>query len=142
MSTQHKRLGYCPITGVQLFEFVAQFPHDHPLAGEPLRLGKPFPHAMRVFLILTSGAHMAVSMSSEGLDKLLGGEFYWPELHKRIMRGFMHEQGTAVFRSGKVTSQKQAQQLRQNMIKLYNSPSIGVLDATPWTQIKGEALDA
>lgn len=140
MPSLRKRLGYCPITDVQVWEFQKQFPADHPLAGEPIALGNPFPHALKVTLLLTSGANTSVTMSSDGLDQLLSGKAAWPDLHKAMLRGFIYEMETAVFRSGKVTPPKQAQQTRQVLVKLANSPPIGVLEAVPWTKIREERL--
>lgn len=141
MSFQRKRLGYCPITGTQLFEFRSQFPSEHPLAGEPIALGAPFPHALRVALLLTSGQTTNVSMSSDGLDMLLSGKYLWQDLHKSLIAGLLYEQQTKVIRSGKVTPQQEARQLRQVVVKLNNSPPIGVLHADPWVELTGERLN-
>lgn len=137
---RYKRIGYCPITDVQVWEIKKQFPNDHPLAGEPMELGAPFPHALRVTLVLTSGENTSVTMSSEGLDQLLSGKAHWPELHKAMLRGFIHEMETAVIRSGKVTPPQQAQRVRQTLVRLAQSPPIGVLEAKPWTEIQEERL--
>ena len=62
--------GHCAVTGEPCFDIHETWPHDHPMAGEPKRLGAPHESARRVTLVAVSGAQMIMTMTVEGLAQL------------------------------------------------------------------------
>lgn len=62
--------GHCAVSGNQAFEILEYWPPDHPFAGQPRRLGKPYVSALRVWLVLTDGSQMPITVLDEYLDQV------------------------------------------------------------------------
>ncbi|KPK68171.1 hypothetical protein AMJ82_08905 [candidate division TA06 bacterium SM23_40] len=73
MRPNKKKIGCCTLCGKEVFEILSRYPQDHPLAGEPRKLGKPLESARRVDLVLIGGstASVTVCSSCEVSDKTL-----------------------------------------------------------------------
>lgn len=64
MSQSKKLIGHCTCCDKAVFDIVEVYPHDHPYAGEPRKIGNPHDDALRVTVILTDGKHIDVTICS------------------------------------------------------------------------------
>jgi hypothetical protein len=64
MLPSKKQVGCCTLCGREVFDVLARWPSDHPLAGEVRQIGAPFPSARCCRMVLMSGAQCTVTLCS------------------------------------------------------------------------------
>ena len=62
MLPSRKQAGCCTLCGKEVFEVLARWPSDHPLAGETRQVGSSLPIARRATLVLMSGCVTRITL--------------------------------------------------------------------------------
>ncbi len=130
-----KKLGFCPVSGIQIREIVEQYPNGHPLEGVPTKLGRTFPHAVKVVLLMMSGRTTDISMDANSAKVLtLGMPGGLSRLHKMNVKALLEEEGRYFFRNMRQRPAAEAVKIAE-AIRLYaDDPPVGVLDVIDASQ--------
>lgn len=122
----------CWLTGEELFEVISVFPHDHKLAGHPLKMGKVLPGACRARLLLMDGTNTSVNLHESVADSLRDRLIeLWNNMRARYNFQIQHPD---VFYA-KATEGQMRQIRKTNVTKIDNNPPIDVLDFESWQSI-------
>lgn len=88
-SRPERRLtGRCVVSGEPCFEVLETWPAGHPSAGEPRRLGRPLPKALRVTLVLLDGTTTTVTVCADHLAEVTAA---LPRVWHALCRKMRHD---------------------------------------------------
>ena len=124
-----KRVGFCPVSDLQLREIEEQFPLGHPLEGQPTKLGKMFPHAVKVVLLLMSGRTTDILMAKDSANVLkMGMPGGLSRLHKMNVKALFVEESRYFYRNMRERPKAEAVKIAEAICLYAADPPIGVLD--------------
>lgn len=124
-----KRPHLCTVCDQQCFEVMALWPDDSPLAGEPRRVGRPTPDAVRVDLVLTDGTRTTFTVHDrcvETLEETLPAA--WRKMLERMRWERKHHKALG---QKPFTPEQLAHADAVNLALVHNVP-LGVLAVERW----------
>lgn len=124
--------GHCFVCGKPTWEILREAPKDSPLAGEPIKLGKPLKDAVRCELVLLSGRRVSVtvhSYCSDLLEKNLSK--HW----KTILAATKYEEDTRPHRKVRPRTDAQQKAVDDFNAKLATDVPLGVLTVEKWSEL-------
>ena len=131
----HKEPGLCTDCDEPIFEIIARYPDDSPLAGRVRQVGEPMPEAVRVTVILSGGSQMDLSFC-EGCCDIKPEDF--PKIWRKIMTSWSAEQNEA-FRIAlgcKPLTPNQLEWTAQWFNSIVDQIPIGVIHKVYWTDLE------
>lgn len=129
-----KTAGICSVSGESVWEHAATFPDWHHSAGEPRLLAEPKVNAVRVILILVSGAQATITVHEDHLEAV---DQNLPEIWRSIKAATRHARinhrgnGQQAFTPAQNTFMDQ-----QNMAQFDDVP-LGILCYEKWSDHSG-----
>lgn len=134
-SQEDFRMGACcPVTGIELREVISTFPSNHPLAGEPRKVGAALPHTRVVVLLMTDGSTMSLSVHQSCVGEI-------PILLPQIWRKL--KTSTRRIRKAHRSLRQKPFSPAQNAIadlencRMNDNLPLGVLCVLPWSKSDG-----
>ncbi|MGE0289519.1 MAG: hypothetical protein AB7I42_26020 [Bradyrhizobium sp.] len=127
--------GHCSVSGDPCFEILETFNEPHPLAGQPRRIGKPLPDAVRVTLVLVDGTTADFTCKQRYVP-----EFYahlpliWREVQDRVR---FDRKNHKAYKQPDFSEEQHAQMDAWNLAHIDNVP-LGVLAWRKWSDINGD----
>ncbi len=130
-----KKLGCCTICDTLIAPVIVTFPSDHPYAGEPRKIGRPFDDSIRLVIILTDGSTIDVTVCKEcavtAEDNLC---LIW----RKIVAGWARETSDEhrMLIGAKAYTKKERSDVNKWKAKILKHIPIGILCKTNWKDVK------
>lgn len=86
--SQTKQPGLCTVCQKEVYEIVARYSNDHPLAKETKQVGKPLETARRVQFVLTNGSRIDVTLCENCVEDIDSKTMktIWKQIKKAWLR--------------------------------------------------------
>lgn len=138
MIPKHAQSGHCWVSGEPIFEIAEQVPIGKPLAGQPRRLGKPLPAAVRTTVVRMNGTitdlshHADYPIDADNIRDVWASVIEASGLYaSREYREKAKQSGLSLGMQSLRMETITASQL----LDLIHNPALGVLCTIPWQEI-------
>ena len=129
-----KTAGTCSVSGECVWEHTATFPDWHHNAGAPRSLAEPMSNALRVTLILVSGAQAVITVHEDHIGEVENNlPAIWRSIKAATRHGRTNHRGNG---QKTFTPEQNAFMDQQNMAQFDDVP-LGVLCYEKWSDHSG-----